>query len=197
LCCASTLTRLCRNHANPTRPSSVTSTAVTRSCQDVVSTRGHGSRGPADSLPAGIPQVYYFGQEGLHNILVIDLLGPSLEDLFDMCQRKFSIKTCCMTAKQMVSRASCAPILFAALTSPAHPSPNHPREEPHLSRHQARQLSDRTTGHKGRQRDSRRGFRHGQAVSRPKDEAAHPVPGAQESERDGEVHEHQHAPWPR
>lgn len=29
----------------------------------------------------GIPQIYHFGQEGLHNILVIDLLGPSLEDL--------------------------------------------------------------------------------------------------------------------
>ncbi|KAJ1030917.1 hypothetical protein NDA18_002146 [Ustilago nuda] len=52
----------------------------------------------------GIPQVYYFGQEGLHNILVIDLLGPSLEDLFDMCGRKFSIKTVVMTAKQMISR---------------------------------------------------------------------------------------------
>ncbi|KAK4684727.1 hypothetical protein P7C73_g5443, partial [Tremellales sp. Uapishka_1] len=52
----------------------------------------------------GIPQVYYFGQEGLHNILVIDLLGPSLEDLFDMCGRKFSVKTCCMTAKQMLTR---------------------------------------------------------------------------------------------
>jgi hypothetical protein len=53
---------------------------------------------------AGVPQVYYFGQEGLHNILVIDLLGPSLEDLFDMCGRKFSIKTVVMTAKQMVRR---------------------------------------------------------------------------------------------
>ncbi|THH27253.1 hypothetical protein EUX98_g6940 [Antrodiella citrinella] len=52
----------------------------------------------------GIPQIYHFGQEGLHNILVIDLLGPSLEDLFDMCSRKFSIKTVCMAARQMLSR---------------------------------------------------------------------------------------------
>ncbi|KAI9508292.1 kinase-like protein [Russula earlei] len=49
----------------------------------------------------GIPQIYHFGQEGLHNILVIDLLGPSLEDLFDMCGRKFTIKTVCMSARQM------------------------------------------------------------------------------------------------
>jgi casein kinase 1 len=50
----------------------------------------------------GIPQIYHFGQEGLHNILVIDLLGPSLEDMFDMCGRKFTIKTVCMAARQMV-----------------------------------------------------------------------------------------------
>lgn len=53
---------------------------------------------------AGIPNVYYFGQEGLHNILVIDLLGPSLEDLFDHCNRRFSTKTVVMVAKQMVSK---------------------------------------------------------------------------------------------
>lgn len=52
----------------------------------------------------GVPSVYYFGQEGLHNILVMDLLGPSLEDLFDMCGRKFSIKTTVMVAKQMLTR---------------------------------------------------------------------------------------------
>ena len=51
---------------------------------------------------AGVPNAYYFGQEGLHNILVIDLLGPSLEDLFDMCGRKHSVKTVAMLAKQMV-----------------------------------------------------------------------------------------------
>lgn len=53
---------------------------------------------------AGIPNVYYFGQEGLHNILVIDLLGPSLEDLFDHCNRRFTTKTVVMVAKQMLSR---------------------------------------------------------------------------------------------
>ncbi|OBZ87720.1 Casein kinase I 1 [Choanephora cucurbitarum] len=52
----------------------------------------------------GVPSAYYFGQEGLHNILVIDLLGPSLEDLFDMCGRKHSIKTVAMLAKQMINR---------------------------------------------------------------------------------------------
>ena len=61
------------------------------------------------AMTAGIPNVYYFGQEGLHNILVIDLLGPSLEDLFDRCGRRFSIKTVVMVAKQMVclTRESC------------------------------------------------------------------------------------------
>lgn len=54
----------------------------------------------------GIPTAYYFGQEGLHNVLVIDLLGPSLEDMFDICGRRFSTKTVAMLAKQMVPRLS-------------------------------------------------------------------------------------------
>ena len=52
----------------------------------------------------GVPNVYYFGQEGLHNILVMDLLGSSLEDLFDSCNRRFSVKTVAMVAKQMITR---------------------------------------------------------------------------------------------
>ncbi|KAG2210856.1 hypothetical protein INT47_000010 [Mucor saturninus] len=59
---------------------------------------------PSVGHTAGVPSAYYFGQEGLHNILVIDLLGPSLEDLFDMCGRKHSIKTVAMLAKQMINR---------------------------------------------------------------------------------------------
>ncbi|KAK6457344.1 casein kinase I [Scheffersomyces xylosifermentans] len=52
----------------------------------------------------GIPQAYFFGQEGVHNILIIDLLGPSLEDLFDWCNRKFTVKTVVQVAKQMIQR---------------------------------------------------------------------------------------------
>lgn len=65
-------------------------------------------------LLAGIPNAFYFGQEGLHNILCIDLLGPSLEDLFDMCGRKFTIKTVVMVAKQMV-RFFCFKSLFCVI----------------------------------------------------------------------------------
>ena len=52
----------------------------------------------------GIASCYYFGQEGVHNVLVMDLLGPSLEDLFDMCNRQFSIQTTALLAIQMIKR---------------------------------------------------------------------------------------------
>jgi hypothetical protein len=50
--------------------------------------------------------VHWFGVEGDYNVMVIDLLGPSLEDLFNYCKRKFSLKTVLMLADQMVSSTS-------------------------------------------------------------------------------------------
>ncbi|KAL9242333.1 hypothetical protein vseg_016345 [Gypsophila vaccaria] len=53
---------------------------------------------------SGIPSLKWSGVDGDDHILVIDLLGPSLEDLFVYCGRKFSLKTVLMLAEQMITR---------------------------------------------------------------------------------------------
>ena len=69
---------------------------------------------PPSSLPplpppsAGIPYIRWYGVEtfpqGSYNVLVMDLLGYSLEDFFSRCGRRFSLKSVLMIADQTLLR---------------------------------------------------------------------------------------------
>eukprot|EP01084_Bolivina_argentea_P159397 277610_1 len=52
----------------------------------------------------GILTIYQFGVEGDFNAMVMQMAGTSLEDLFNYCSRKFTLKTILMIADQMLSR---------------------------------------------------------------------------------------------
>lgn len=58
----------------------------------------------ATVLAQAIPQVVYYGEERNKNVMIMDLLGPSLENLFKKCKKKFSVKTVLMLADQMIKR---------------------------------------------------------------------------------------------
>ena len=57
-----------------------------------------------------VPFLHFVGDEKsddgkAYHVMVMDLLGKSLEDLFQECRRKFDLKTCLHIATQMVSAA--------------------------------------------------------------------------------------------
>lgn len=51
----------------------------------------------------GVPWINWSGKQGDYNVMVIDMLGLSLEDLFKRCNRHFSLKTVLLLADQLVS----------------------------------------------------------------------------------------------
>lgn len=51
----------------------------------------------------GIPKVYWSGSEGDYNAMVLDLLGPSLEELKIFCGNKISIQSVFMLGIQFVT----------------------------------------------------------------------------------------------
>ncbi|KAG1678696.1 Casein kinase I isoform alpha [Nymphon striatum] len=51
----------------------------------------------------GIAKTRWFGEEYGNKILVMDLLGSSLEELFNYCSRRFTLKTVLLLANSMIS----------------------------------------------------------------------------------------------
>jgi casein kinase 1 len=52
----------------------------------------------------GLPVAHWYGSEGAYNVLVMELLGPSLEELLNICSKQLSMKTVLMLADQMLCR---------------------------------------------------------------------------------------------
>ena len=52
----------------------------------------------------GIPKVYCYGNNLVHNLLVEELLGKSLEDIFNSNGKPFSLKTVCVLGIEMIKR---------------------------------------------------------------------------------------------
>jgi len=55
----------------------------------------------------GFPRVRHCGMEARRNVLVVDLLGAPLDEVFRLCGRRFSMKTVFMLADQLVERLEC------------------------------------------------------------------------------------------
>ncbi|KAG0442196.1 Casein kinase I like protein 2 [Dictyocoela muelleri] len=51
---------------------------------------------------ACVPNVHYFGMYEDRYYLILDLLGPNLQDIFENRGMLFSLKTCCMIAKRLI-----------------------------------------------------------------------------------------------
>ena len=52
----------------------------------------------------GIPKIYWSGIQDDYNVLVIEMLGPNLENLFNLNRQRFSLKTAIMIAQDIIKK---------------------------------------------------------------------------------------------
>ena len=55
----------------------------------------------------GVPKVFWHGSNCDFQVMVFELLGPSLEDLLQYCGETFTLKTTLMLVDQMLRRIEC------------------------------------------------------------------------------------------
>ncbi|KAI0326096.1 kinase-like protein [Cubamyces sp. BRFM 1775] len=52
----------------------------------------------------GFPKVLWSGKDGNCQVLILEMLGPTLDQLRRLCRGRFSLRTICMLADQMITR---------------------------------------------------------------------------------------------
>mgnify|MGYP002628292491 CR=1 FL=1 len=55
-------------------------------------------KGVGTSQYSGFPELIWFGEEHGARVIIMECLGPSLEDMFNFCGKKFSLKSVIMIA---------------------------------------------------------------------------------------------------
>lgn len=90
----------------------------------------------------GVPWIMWSGKQGDFNVMIIDLLGPSLEDLFKMCNRHFTLKTVLLLTDQLVSPSLERDVYKALIDAPSIVIPNriHPYSKLCPPRYKTRKL---------------------------------------------------------